>query len=66
MSYFDFHVYFRWEIQEMKERQVLMAIESVAESFYGKTKDKEWLKVAIWAEKRLNALNKFIRGKNEA
>ena len=42
----------------MKERQVLMAIESVAESFYSKTKDKEWLKVAIWAEKRLDSIRK--------
>lgn len=58
MSYFNIHVYFRWEIQEMKERQVLMAIESVAESFYSKTKDKEWLKVAIWAEKRLDSIRK--------
>lgn len=36
----------------MTERQALMAIETVAESYYAKTKDKWWLKLAIYVEKR--------------
>ena len=39
----------------MTERQALIAIENVAESFYGKTKDKWWLKLAIYAEKRIQS-----------
>lgn len=42
----------------MTERQALTAIENVAESYYGRTKDKWWLKLAIYVEKRLNEITK--------
>ena len=42
----------------MTERQALIAIETVAESYYAKTKDKWWLKLAIYVEKRLNETTK--------
>lgn len=38
----------------MTEEGVIRAIESIAESYYHNTKDKWWLKLAIYAEKRLN------------
>ena len=44
----------RGEIQKMTEEQALMAIEKISEMYYEKTKDKWWLKLAIYAEKRLN------------
>ena len=37
----------------MTERQALIAIENISESYYGRTKDKWWLKLAIYVEKRL-------------
>lgn len=38
----------------MTERQTIEAIEKVSQMHYRKTKDKWWLKLAIYAEKRLN------------
>lgn len=38
----------------MTERQTINAIEKVAEMYYHKTKDKWWLKLAVYTEKRLN------------
>lgn len=38
----------------MTEIQVLRSIESISEMYYEKTKDKWWLKLAIYVEKRLN------------
>lgn len=38
----------------MTEDGVIRAIESIAESYYHDTKDKWWLKLAIYAEKRLD------------
>lgn len=42
------------QVQEMTEIQALRSIESISEMYYDKTKDKWWLKLAIYAEKRLN------------
>lgn len=42
----------------MTEEGVIMAIESIAESYYHDTKDKWWLKLAIYTEKRLNEITK--------
>ena len=42
----------------MTETQAIRAIENVAEMFYGKTKDKWWLKMAVYAERRLNETQK--------
>lgn len=39
----------------MTEQQTLMAIESIAEAYYADTKDKWWLKLAIYVEKRIRA-----------
>lgn len=38
----------------MTEIQALRSIESISEMYYDKTKDKWWLKLAIYAEKRLD------------
>lgn len=38
----------------MTEDGAIRAIESIAESYYHNTKDKWWLKLAIYAEKRLD------------
>ena len=38
----------------MRERQVIECIEKISETYYHNTKDKWWLKLAIYAEKRLN------------
>lgn len=38
----------------MTEEQALTAIEKISEMYYERTKDKWWLKLAIYAEKRLN------------
>lgn len=42
----------------MTEQQALRAIENISEMYYHKTKDKWWLKLAIYAEKRLNETTK--------
>lgn len=42
----------------MTEEGAIRAIESIAESYYHDTKDKWWLKLAIYAEKRLNEITK--------
>jgi hypothetical protein len=42
----------------MTERQTIAAIEKVAEMQYTKTGDNWWLKLAIYAEKRLNEAKK--------
>ena len=46
-----------WETKEMTEWQAIDAIEKTAEMYYRKTKDKWWLKLAIYAEKKLNNIN---------
>lgn len=38
----------------MTENEAIRAIESVSEMYYHKTKDKWWLKLAIYTERRLN------------
>lgn len=38
----------------MTEIQALRSIESISEMYYEKTKDKWWLKLAIYVEKRLD------------
>lgn len=38
----------------MTEIQALRSIESISEMYYEKTKDKWWLKLAIYTEKRLD------------
>ena len=42
----------------MTENGAIRAIESIAEAYYHDTKDKWWLKLAIYAEKRLNETQK--------
>lgn len=42
----------------MTERQVLMAIENISESYYDKTRDKWWLKLAVYTTKRLEEMKK--------
>lgn len=42
----------------MTEEGAIRAIESIAESYYHNTKDKWWLKLAIYTEKRLNEITK--------
>lgn len=46
------------QVQEMTEIQALRSIESISEMYYDKTKDKWWLKLAIYAERRLNETQK--------
>ena len=50
----DSNIIVRGEIQKMTEEQALTAIEKISEMYYERTKDKWWLKLAIYAEKRLN------------
>ena len=38
----------------MTERQAVKAIEAISNMYYRNTKDKWWLKLAVYAGKRLN------------
>ena len=61
-NYYTDHLYnfnsYKLGKQKMTEKQIIRAMENIAEMYYHKTKDKWWLKLAIYTEKRLDETTK--------